>query len=96
MSTILELPDDVMRAVTARATRVGQPVQDVAAQLLRQALAAEPGSPGIEDEAAMLARRREIAEKFLSGEWGAELEGFEEGREDDRRKSAERAARWRE
>ena len=29
-------------------------------------------------EALMLKRRREIAEKFISGEWGAELEGIED------------------
>ena len=39
----------------------------------------------------MLARRREMTQKFLTGEWGVELEGFEEGRETDRRKEAERA-----
>jgi plasmid stability protein len=96
MNTTLELPNDLMTAVTARALRAGRPVQDVVAQLLRQALAADPVPPSAEDEAAMLADRRAIAEKFLSGEWGADLEGFEEGREHDRRKSAERAARWRE
>ena len=31
MSKTLELPVDVMKAVTARATRIGQPVPEVAA-----------------------------------------------------------------
>jgi hypothetical protein len=32
-----------------------------------------------------------LAQKFLSGEWGVELKGYEEGRAADRR-AAERAA----
>ena len=96
MSTTLELPDDVMNAVTARAARAGQPVQDVAVQLLRQALAADPSPPSAEGEEAMLAHRREMTQKFLTGEWGVELAGYEEGRATDRRKEQERARAWRE
>jgi hypothetical protein len=42
-------------------------------------------------DALQLKRRAQIAQKFISGEWGVELKGFEEGQ------AAERAAeeRWR-
>ena len=41
----------------------------------------------------MLKRRREIADKFLSGELSAEVPGYEAGRAADRRKDAEREKR---
>jgi plasmid stability protein len=94
MGKTLELPDDVMTAVTARAVRAGQPVQDVAAQLLRQALAVDPNPVIVEGEESMLARR-EMTQKFVAGEWGVELAGYEEGRTNDRRKEGERARAWR-
>ena len=46
-------------------------------------------------DALNLQRRREIDEKFLSGEWGLELKGFEEARAADRAKARDLAARWR-
>lgn len=37
-------------------------------------------------EAALVGKRRqELAERFLSGEWGVELKGFEAGQSADRR-----------
>ncbi len=45
----------------------------------------------VESDEAMLGRRKELTQKFVSGEWGVELAGYEAGREADRRKSAERA-----
>lgn len=36
-------------------------------------------------DALMLKRRHEIAQKFISGEWGAELKGFEESQAADRK-----------
>jgi hypothetical protein len=38
----------------------------------------------------MLQKRREIVDKFLSGEWGTEFAEFEEGRAADRRSAAAR------
>lgn len=46
-------------------------------------------------DALNLQRRREIDEKFLSGEWGVELRGFEEARAADRARARELTARWR-
>ena len=45
--------------------------------------------------ALMMKRRKEIAERFISGKWGVELAYFEHGRAADRRATKERAARWR-
>jgi hypothetical protein len=42
-----------------------------------------------------LERRKEIAEKFISGEWGVELSGYEAGRAADRDSARERGERWR-
>jgi hypothetical protein len=46
-------------------------------------------------DALMLRRREAIAQKFISGEWGAELKGYEQGRRLGRQKSRERAKAWR-
>ena len=45
--------------------------------------------------ALMMKRREEIAGKFISGEWGTELSGFEEGRAADRASAKKRDAIWR-
>jgi len=42
-----------------------------------------------------LRRRAEISEKFLRGEWSAELEGFEAARDRDRCASQSLAELWR-
>ena len=63
-----------------------------AIQALTELARAGPGGPV---PIAELARRREMTEKFVSGEWGVELAGYEEGRTTDRRKEGERAQAWR-
>lgn len=40
-------------------------------------------------------RRAEVAAKFLSGEWSAELEGYEEGRISDHAHTTNLAEQWR-
>jgi plasmid stability protein len=95
MSTTLDLPEDILTAVAARAAQTGQPVEDAVVQLLRQALATDAGQFPRQDEAACLAHRLEMTQKFLTGEWGVELAGYEEGREADRRKEHERLQAWR-
>jgi hypothetical protein len=42
-------------------------------------------------DALAIKRRKALFEPILSGTWGAELEGFEEARALDRKKSRERA-----
>ena len=44
-------------------------------------------------DALLMKRREEIAGKFISGEWGTELAGFEAGRAADRKKAKQRGSR---
>jgi hypothetical protein len=46
--------------------------------------------------ALTMKRREEIVGKFISGQWGVELSGFEEGRAADRKAARKRNAKWRE
>jgi len=46
-------------------------------------------------DSVMLQRRTRISEKFLSGEWSAELDGFEMGKEEDRHSARTLAEQWR-
>ena len=41
-------------------------------------------------EALMLRRREPLVEKFVSGEWGVELKGFEKAGDADRRAESQR------
>jgi hypothetical protein len=97
MKTTIQLPDELIKEVKLRAIHEGQKLQEAVADLLRKGLDAKPanGATVVKADKAMLKRRREIGEKFISGEWGVELEGFEAGRAADRREAAERNARWR-
>jgi hypothetical protein len=52
--------------------------------------------PGSVTDESMLQRRWELTQKFISGEWGVELAGYEESRPVENRKTAERANAWRE
>ena len=47
-------------------------------------------------DALLVKQRAEIAEKFISGEWRAELAGFEAGRAADRESAKKLATEWRE
>jgi hypothetical protein len=38
------------------------------------------------EQALQLRRRQQLAERFLSGEWGVELVGFEQARERERQR----------
>ncbi|MCB9767720.1 MAG: hypothetical protein H6752_05950 [Candidatus Omnitrophica bacterium] len=46
-------------------------------------------------DALMMRKREEIAQKFISGKWGADLEGFEEGRRRDREEASQLESEWR-
>ena len=94
MTTTLTLPDDLLRQVESHAAREGSDLNDAVADLLRIGLAKAASAESAPDE-SMLQRRREIAEKFISGEWGVELEGFEAGRAADREAARARAQLWR-
>ena len=98
MKMTIDLPDDLAKRVKLLAVHEDQKLKDMVAELLRLGLsAAAPGSPTVvKADKAVLSRRRAITRKFISGEWGVELRGFEESREADRRKAEERDKLWRE
>ncbi len=56
--------------------------------------AARPGADAFVD-AGMLARRKELIGKFVSGEWGVEYAGYEDAQEADCASAKEQAKAWR-
>ena len=42
------------------------------------------------EQALQLRRRQRLADRFLSGEWGVALDGFEEARQQERQRLQER------
>jgi plasmid stability protein len=97
MTTTLDLPDDLVEDIHLRATREGRGLNETVAELLRAGLAASSERPvtSFRADASMLAARKRIAGKFLTGQWGVELPGFAEGREADRESAAMRDRAWR-
>jgi plasmid stability protein len=97
MKTTLHLPDDLVREIKLRAVREGKKLKDEVADLLRKGLAAGASEARILDgsEESLSQRRREIAEKFISGEWGVELSGYEAGRAAERDSARVHADLWR-
>lgn len=97
MNKTLDLPDDLVEDIQTRAAREGRGLDETVSELLRSALAASSKGPvtAIRADASMLEKRKRIAEKYLIGEWGAELAGFEEGRSADRDAADTRERAWR-
>lgn len=97
MKTTIELPDDLLKEVKLLAVHEGRKLKDTVASLLRQGLAATTGERGSGEglNDGLLEYRRNIAHKFVSGEWGLSLEGFEAGRDLDRCAADDRSTRWR-
>lgn len=46
-------------------------------------------------DALLLKRREKLAQKYIDGEWGVELKGFEEAQAADRDAGARDGGRWR-
>ena len=46
-------------------------------------------------DALMLKRRQQLAQKFISGEWGAELGGFEESQAKELKSARQKSQAWR-
>ena len=46
-------------------------------------------------DALTMRKREEIAEKFITGQWGTELAGFESSRSADRAAAEKRGSKWR-
>jgi plasmid stability protein len=97
MITTFDLPDDLLDDIQLRAARKGRGLDETVAELLRAGLAASSSrtATAVRATASMLEERRRIAEKFRTGEWGADLAGFEEGREADRDAAEMRERAWR-
>lgn len=93
MSVKLDIPDDLAEGVRLRAAKEGRRIDETAADLLRIGLAATSVRPAtaIDVPSSMLEERTRIAGKFITGHWGVELEGFEEGRIADRESAEARA-----
>lgn len=47
------------------------------------------------DHALMLERRKDLSQRFLTGEWGVELDGFEAARTSSREEARTLAEAWR-
>jgi len=97
MTTTLDLPDDLIEDIQLHAAQGGRGFEETVAELLRAGLAASCSRPvsAIPADASMLNKRRRIAERFRTGEWGTDLSGFEEGRVADRDAAEKRERAWR-
>ena len=96
MKTTIELPDDLIKEVKLLAVGEGRKLKDVVADLLRRGLNGTSAGPTVVKVGkAMLKRRKALTQKFVAGEWGVELAGYEAARETDRRAAAKRAKAWR-
>jgi hypothetical protein len=97
MKTTLDLPDELVKEVKLLAVHEGKKLKDAVTDLLRKGLAAASGrsETTVKADKTMLAQRKQVARKFITGQWGTELAGYEAGRAADRKSSRERSQRWR-
>lgn len=97
MKTTVDLPAELIKEIKLLAVDEGKKLKDILAELLRQGLKASSGGAGtvVKTDKAMLKRRKALTKKFVTGEWGVKLDGYEVAREADRRSSAEQARAWR-
>ena len=97
MKTTLDLPDDLVKEIKLRALNEGKKLKDAMAELLRRGLTATASGSAtvVKVDKATLKRRAELTRKFVSGEWGVELNGYEAAQEADRQSAAGRAKAWR-
>lgn len=92
MTTKVDLPADLLEEIQQRAARERRGFDDTVTDLLRQALAGVAASSA---DRPMLDARRRLVEKFISGEWGVELSGFEASRAADRERGSADGRKWR-
>ena len=97
MKTTVDLPAELIKEIKLLAVDEGKKLKDVLADLLREGLnAASAGrATVVKADKAMLKRRRALTQKFVTGEWGFELAGYEAAKAVDHRSSDERAQAWR-
>jgi len=96
MKTTLDLPDSLLQTLELQAQQSGESLQEMVTDLLRRGLASrftkiEPESAingekigSYKSLSTLLAKRKQCAQKFIDGEWGTGLEGYEAGRNTDR------------
>jgi len=93
----IELPDELIQEIERRAAVEGKNVEDKVEAIIRFWLALEinPKVPlPIVADAAMLEERKKLAEKFITGEWGCDIERWEDLRAKDRARDQERSKNW--
>jgi len=97
METTLELPEDLLRDVELRSVHDGKKLKDTLLDLLRKGLQADPSNGAISapSDEAVMQQRKEVADKFISGEWSVDLPEFEAGRAADREVARKHDERWR-
>ena len=97
MKTTLDLPADLIREVELRAAHDGRQLAAAVAELLRKGLADSPTvkTTVVRADTSTLELRAGLTEKFISGEWGVALAGFEAARAADRASANTRAQAWR-
>lgn len=97
MKTTLDLPDALVKQVKLRAVHDGKKLKDTFAELLSRGLAAESNgsTTKVRADAAMMKRRRELVGRFVSGEWGVELTGYEASQQAGLAAAKKRARTWR-
>src|SRR5258708_7212700 len=97
MKTTVDLPAELIKEIKLLAVDEGKKLKDVLAELLRQGLRAASGEAAtvVTADKAILKRRKALTKKFVAGDWGFELSGYEAARKADRRSSAEQARAWR-
>ncbi|HET8775100.1 MAG TPA: hypothetical protein VFP80_14965 [Thermoanaerobaculia bacterium] len=93
MATRLDLPEDLLEEIQHLASQEGRKLDETVTDLLRKALGGS--SSGLSADAATIETRRELAEKFISGEWGVQLSGFEAARAADRDRASRYDDKWR-
>jgi hypothetical protein len=79
MKITVELPEDEMREICELS---GTQKKGPAIRILL-------------DDALQLRRRAQISQKFLSGEWSAELDGYEAAKANERQTSLTLGEKWR-
>lgn len=97
MKTTLDLPDALVKQVKLRAVNNGRKLKETFAELISRGLAAESNGSitKVHADADTMKRRRELVDRFVSGEWGVELAGYEASQQADRKSAKKRAQAWR-
>ena len=97
MKTTLDLPDALVKQVKLRSVHEGRKLKDTFAELISKGLAAESNGSitKVRADAAMMTRRRELVGKFVSGEWGVKLDGYEASKRADLASTKKRTKAWR-